>query len=158
VRKRTALRVRRTFAAGLAVVLVVGVGAVASADESTPSADDVRSAERRAAGKARDVAAIQADLAVANSTLDRSAEAAGRAAEAYNGVLWELEQAKAAAKDARASAKDASRDVRRQQRQYGDALVRSYQAAPEISGVAAMVDADGVDTFIQQRVTMDNTM
>lgn len=156
--KGNPVRLRHTLAAGLAVALVSGLtGAVSWADEP-PSQGEVEAAESAARSKARAVAGVKADLAVANARLETSAVAAAQAAEAYNGALWQLEEAKAAATDARAAADGAATDVRRQQRAYGDALVRSYQSSPEIAGVAAVLDSDGIEAFVQQRVTMDNAV
>ncbi|TKI64370.1 C40 family peptidase [Nocardioides jishulii] len=152
------MRLRHTLAAGLAVALVSGLtGAVSWADEP-PSQGEVEAAESAARSKARAVAGVKADLAVANARLETSAVAAAQAAEAYNGALWQLEEAKAAAMDARAAADAAATGVRRQQRAYGDALVRSYQSSPEIAGVAAVLESDGIQAFVQQRVTMDNAV
>ncbi|GGD13742.1 C40 family peptidase [Nocardioides daphniae] len=151
------MRLRHTLAAGLTLALVSGLTAVAHADD-TPSQNEVEAAESAARAKARDVAVVKADLALANARLESSAVAAAQAAEAYNGALWQLEEAKAAAKEARRAADDAAGDVRRQQREYGDALVRSYQSSPEIAGVAAVLESDGVQSFIEQRVTMDNAV
>lgn len=154
------MRLRRSVTAVLATVLVASASGVAVswADEPVPSPDEVEAAERAAEEKARDVAVVQADLARANADLEASAMAAAQAAEAYNGALYELEEARAAARQARSAARAAAGDVRRQQREYGAALVRSYQSSPEIAGVAAVLQADGVQAFVEQRVTMDNAV
>ncbi|MBE7325489.1 C40 family peptidase [Nocardioides sp. Y6] len=131
---------------------------VSFADEPTPSREEVRAARDAADDKARDVAGVQAELALANVELEESAVAAAQASEAYNGALWQLEEARREAAAARRAARSAGHDVRRQQREYGDALVRSYQASPEIAGVAAVLDADGIESFVEQRVSMDHAV
>lgn len=154
------MRLRRSVTAVLATVLVASASGVAVswADEPVPTPDEVEAAERAAEEKARDVATVQAELARANADLEASAVAAAQAAEAYNGALHELDQARAAARRARTAARAAADDVRRQQREYGAALVRSYQSSPEIAGVAAVLQAHGVQAFVEQRVTMDNAV
>ena len=143
----------------LTAALVVGFSATASgADEPVPSQQEVDRARAEAQQARRDVGAVRADLAMAASEIETAQVEAAMAAEAYNGALYELEQARAAAADARRAAKQATGAVRSQQEAYGEALVRSYQSAPTVAGVAAMVAADGVTDFVEQRVTMDNAV
>ncbi|MGB0101348.1 MAG: hypothetical protein WBP61_13800, partial [Nocardioides sp.] len=143
----------------LALVLVAGgVGAgVATADpDATPTRQDVRDA-RAAARSAEDtVAGVQARLVVANQRLEQSAIAAAQAAEAYNGARWRATQARQAAREAREHSRIAARDVRRQQQVYGDALVSSYQLAPELTTLAAIVDADGIGSVVDQTTSLQN--
>ncbi|CAA9379274.1 hypothetical protein, partial [uncultured Nocardioides sp.] len=148
-------------AAALSLVLVGGATSASAADDATsddavPTEQDVAAARAAAGDKARDVASVRADLVLADQRLDDSAVSAAMAAEAYNGALWELEQARQAARGAERRADAASSDVRRQQEVYGDALVRTYELSPGITGLSAMADADGISDVLEQGATMAN--
>ena len=91
-------------ALGLAVSLTIppvsgltGLQAALADEADTPSRQDVRDARTAARDQARDVAAVQADLAAANQRLQESAIAAAQATEAWNGARYRLEQARRAA-------------------------------------------------------------
>jgi peptidoglycan DL-endopeptidase CwlO len=148
-------------ALGLAVSLsippVTGLAGfeAALADETdTPSRQDVRDARTAARDKARDVDAVQADLAAANQRLQQSAIAAAQATEAWNGARYRLEQARQAASAADERAGIARTDVDRQQDAYASALVSSYEMSPTLTAVASMVQADGIGTVLEQSTTM----
>ncbi len=148
-------------ALGLAVSLsippVTGLAGfeAALADEAdTPSRQDVRDARTAARDKARDVDAVQADLAAANQRLQQSAIAAAQATEAWNGARYRLDQARQAASAADERAGIARTDVGRQQDAYADALVSSYEMNPTLTAVASMVQADGIGTVVEQNTTM----
>ncbi len=148
-------------ALGLAVSLsippVTGLAGfeAALADEAdTPSRQDVREARTAARDKARDVDAVQADLAAANQRLQQSAIAAAQATEAWNGARYRLEQARQAATAADERAGIARTDVDRQQDAYASALVSSYEMSPTLTAVASMVQADGIGTVLEQSTTM----
>ena len=148
-------------ALGLAVSLTIppvsgltGLQAALADEADTPSRQEVRDARTAALDKARDVAAVQADLATANQRLQQSAIEAAQATEAWNGARYRLEQARQAAAAADERAGIARTDVDRQQDAYADALVSSYQLAPTLTAVASMVQADGIGTLLQQTETM----
>ncbi len=148
-------------ALGLAVSLTIppvsgltGLQAALADEADTPSRQEVRDARTAARDKARDVAAVQADLAAANQRLQQSAIEAAQATEAWNGARYRLEQARQAAAAADERAGIARTDVDRQQDAYADALVSSYQLAPTLTAVASMVQADGIGTLLQQTETM----
>ena len=144
-------------ALGLAVSLTIppvsGLPALADPAD-TPSRQDVRDARTAAEDKARDVDAVQADLAAANERLQQSAIAAAQATEAWNGARYRLDQARQAASAADERAGIARTDVDRQQDAYADALVSSYEMSPTLTAVASMVQADGIGTVVQQSTTM----
>lgn len=142
----------------LALTLVAGLASgVAVADEdATPTRQDVRDARQAARDAADTVAGVRAELVVANQRLQDSATVAAQAAEAFNGARWRADQARQAARDARERSRIAARDVRRQQQVYGDALVSSYQLAPELSTLAAIVDADGIDAVVDRTTSLQN--
>jgi cell wall-associated NlpC family hydrolase len=143
-------------ALGLAVSLTIPpMSGPALADPAdTPSRQEVRDARAAAQGVARDVDAVQADLAAANQRLQQSAIAAAQATEAWNGARYRLDQARLAASAADERAGIAHTDVDRQQDAYADALVSSYQMSPTLTAVASMVQADGIGTVVQQSTTM----
>ncbi|HEX6151026.1 C40 family peptidase [Nocardioides sp.] len=148
-------------ALGLAVSLTIppvsglaGIEAALADEADTPSRQDVRDARTAARDKARDVDAVQADLAAANHRLQQSAIEAAQATEAWNGARYRLEQARQAAAAADERAGIAHTDVDRQQDAYADALVSSYQLAPTLTAVASMVQADGIGTVLEQSTTM----
>ena len=153
--------VRRAVAAtaglALAVSLVGGGiygGAAQADDQAVPSQRDVADARQRAEDRARDVAAVQADLVMANERLRQASIAAAQAAEAYNGARWRAEQAQLEVRRARAAARDAQEDVDQQQQVYADAIVRSYEMAPDVTAFSAVMESDGIDTLVERSSTM----
>jgi len=148
-------------ALGLAVSLSIppvtglaGLEAALADEADTPSRQDVRDARSAARDKARDVDAVQADLAAANQRLQQSAIAAAQATEAWNGARYRLDQARQAASAADERAGIARTDVDRQQDAYASALVSSYEMSPTLTAVASMVQADGIGTVLEQSTTM----
>lgn len=154
----------RTTVAGSAVLVVVAAlgtaGSVAHADpdgdptSDTPSQADVDAARKSARDKARDVAAVQADLVLANQRLNTAAIEAGKAAEAYNGARWKLQQARKKVRAAEASEQRAAAGLKLHQVAYGRSLAASYALAPELTALSAMMDADGVDGVMERSNTL----
>jgi peptidoglycan DL-endopeptidase CwlO len=153
---RLSRRLHWSGAAALSLVLAGGVMTASVADDEVPTREDVAAAERNASAKARDVAAVQADLVLANERMRSAAVAAARAAEAYNGARWQASEARRAAREAAVAAESAEADVTRQQEDYSDALVRSYEISPSLQGFAAVVGSDGIETMIDRTATMQN--
>ncbi len=130
----------------------------AGSDGTTiPSEADIAAAQDRAAAKGRDVAAVKADLIRANLALESAGDTAAQAAEAYNGARWRAEQARIEATDAEETATAAREDVEAQRELYADTVVRSYEEASQVQGLAAVVEADGIESMIDRTVTMGNT-
>ena len=153
--RRTASRA--IVATVIAMGTIVGAATVAIADDDTiPSQAQVDAAESAATDKARDVAAVQADLVLANQRLQQAAVAAAKAGEAYNGAAYRLEQARAEAKAAEQRAAAAQADVVRQQRAYGDVLATSYVMAPQLTAMAAMMDAAGPTGVMEKWTTLES--
>ena len=152
---------RRSLRAGVvtltALLAIGGLSAVATADEDPiPTQAEVDAAKRAADDKAGDVASIQADLVLANQRLQDSAIAAAKAAEAYNGARWRLEQARTEVRAAEKRERRATAALKRQQRAYGDALASSYAMAPELTAMSAMLDADGPNGVMERYTTLDS--
>ena len=152
-------------AVALSLVLVGGVTSASVADDSSsgdpaagsvPTEQDIADAQAAAGDKARDVSSVRSDLVLANQRLDDSAVEAAMVAESYNGTLWRLDQARQAARAADRRADAASADVRRQREVYGAALVRTYELAPGVTGLSAMVGADGIQGVVERGATMAN--
>ena len=155
---RSSRRSLRTGVITLTALLAIGgLSSVATADEDPiPSQAEVDAAERAAEDKAGDVASIQADLVLANQRLQDSAIAAAKAAEAYNGARWRLEQARTEVRAAEKRERRATAALKRQQLAYGDALASSYAMAPELTAMSAMLDADGPNGVMERYTTLDS--
>ncbi len=138
-------RTRGVLSTVLAAVVVLGLGTSAQADKHKPipTKAQVSHAQAVAAQKAGDVAALQASLAVANSRLRAAADRAEVAAEAYNGVMWRLQQAQKATADAKAAMADALAHVADQRAGIAQLATQSYQDGTALTGVTAILGADG---------------
>jgi peptidoglycan DL-endopeptidase CwlO len=144
-------------ALGLAVATALTlVAGSAAADDTVPTQREVKQADAAAHSKARDVAAVQADLVLANQRLQASATEAAQAAEAWNGARYRLEQAQERAAAAERRSAIAVADVERQRDAYGDTVASSYQQAPELTALNAIAESDGFDAVIDQVSTMRN--
>jgi len=80
----------RALGLAIATALTLVAGS-AAADDTMPTKREVHQAEAAAQAKERDVAAVQADLVLANQRLQASAVEAAQAAEAWNGARYRLE-------------------------------------------------------------------
>ena len=115
---------------------------------------DARDAVR---DQARSVATVQSELLAANQRLQESAVQAAQASEAWNGARYRLEQARREAAAAGDRAGIAHDDVTVQRQAYTDAVVDSYQTAPELSAVVSIVQSDGIDSVVEQATTLAQT-
>ena len=138
-------RTRGVLTAVLAVATLLGFGAPAGADDHkpVPTQAQVDRAKAAAEKKAGDVAALQASLAVANSRLRTAADKAEVAAEAYNGAMWRLQQARRATAAARAAMADALAHVEEQRGGIAQLATQSYQDGTVLTGVTAVLGGDG---------------
>ncbi|HEY0472090.1 MAG TPA: C40 family peptidase [Kribbella sp.] len=113
-----------------------------------PSQSAVDAAKKAAAAKAAQVAAIEQQLAAANDRLDQLGVASGKAAEAYNGALYRLEQAKAEAAAAAARATTAQTTLAGQRRQIGRFAAASYQGGGDVAQLGPLFTADGPQALL----------
>lgn len=147
--------------AALVLTLVASAASYAADGHGTDGGrvtkQDVADAQAAAQGKARDVAAVRADLAAANDRLRASSIKAAQAAEAWNGARYEYQQARIAAKAADRRAGIAQDDVSTQQQAYADTLVSSYQDSPELAALSAIVRSEGIGQVVQRATTMQVT-
>ncbi|WP_344043365.1 C40 family peptidase [Nocardioides panacihumi] len=145
-----------------ATVLGVTCTVVAASADPTPSStpvpsrQDVRDARRAVAAGADDVPAVQAALRDANERLQRSAIAAERAEEAYNGARYRAQQAARAARRAAQRAGVAGEDLDRQRTAYAATLLADSQQAPQLTALAALASADGIEALMQRVSTIGN--
>lgn len=160
---RAAAPRRTTSRWATAIVLVAGLAlgngtAFADGDDDrVPTEADVAAAEQDAAEKGRDVAAVQADLIRANLALDGAGDTAAQAAEAWNGARWRADEARQEAGEAQKAADAARADVATQRDLYAATVVRSYEEASQIQGLAAVVESDGIAALIDRSITVGNT-
>jgi peptidoglycan DL-endopeptidase CwlO len=138
-------RTRGVLTAILTTTIVLTIGTSAQADKPRPAPTQAQVDQAKAAAdqKAGDVAALQASLAVANARLHAAAERAEIAAEAYNGAMWQLEQAQKATNDAKAAVADALAHVAEQRAGIAQLVTQSYQDGTVLNGVTAFLGADG---------------
>ena len=135
-----------------------GIGAAWADDPDTPpSRTEVRDARDAVRTQARSVTTVQAELLAANQRLQETAVEAARASEAWNGARYRLEQARREAAAAGDRAGIAHDDVTTQRQAYTDAVVDSYQMAPELSAVVSIVQSDGIDSVVEQATTLSQT-
>ena len=135
-----------------------GIGAAWADDPDTPpSRTDVRDARDAVRDQARSVTTVQSELLAANQRLQETAVQAAQASEAWNGARYRLEQARREAAAAGDRAGIAHDDVTTQRQAYTDAVVDSYQMAPELSAVVSIVQSDGIDSVVEQATTLSQT-
>jgi cell wall-associated NlpC family hydrolase len=138
------------FAVASATVLSVSSAADADRNDPVPTKSQVERAKAVAAQKAGDVASLRAQLAVANNQLEAAAEKAEIAAEAYNGAVFRLQQAKAETARAKADAAAAADHVEEQRASIAALVTQSYQDGSGLAGVSAILGADGVKNVMSR--------
>lgn len=147
--------VRRRLVAALASLAAVGaLAAPADADEDDIAGADFAAAQAAAVESELSLAQVEQRLAAANELAWTASVAAEKATEAYHGARWRLEVARREARITEAEQLVASADAARQQEIYGDALVTSYQMAPELTALSAIVRSDGIESLIERSSTM----
>ncbi|MBZ5734838.1 C40 family peptidase [Nocardioides sp. TRM66260-LWL] len=151
---------RRTSAllAGLSIAALAcgGTTAVAADHHRTPTRHEVRHAEWAARHQARDVAAVEADLDAAEARLHRAADAAGAAAEAYNGARYRLQLVQARAARTAADARAARRALSAMRNGVVRSVTSAYEQSPTLEAMAAVTDARGIDGVLDSMATMAN--
>jgi cell wall-associated NlpC family hydrolase len=126
----------RVIALGAAVVVAMGLGPQAWADEDDPvipSKDDVAAAEQRVADAERSVQDIQAELFAASDRLEELGIAAQVAAERYNGAILAWEQARADLRDARDRAHRATKRAEAIRSALAGFVVADHTATSELT-------------------------
>ncbi|MCW2783638.1 MAG: NlpC/P60 family protein [Marmoricola sp.] len=147
---RTSTRGAVATIVALAAVAGIAVSAVAAGHTPYPTKSQVDAAKAEVSHKAGSVAAIQARLAAANARLQKAADNADAASEAYNGAVWRLGQAKAATTAAQVAAAAAQAKVDGQRSTIAGLVTETYQSGDELSGVTALIGADDPQTVMDR--------
>jgi peptidoglycan DL-endopeptidase CwlO len=126
----------------------------ADPQQPVPSKQDVAQAQQAVTSKRGEVGRIRSELEAANTRLQDASDKAEIAAEAYNGAQWEADQARDAADKAREAAQQAGAAQESQRKAYAQGIVGNYQAAPQLTALAGIAKADGIDQVQQQTQAM----
>lgn len=138
----------------VASACLVASSALADPHAPIPSKQDVSQAQQAVTSKRDQVREIRDRLAGANARLQQASDQAEIAAEAYNGAQWAADQARKAADAARAAAQQASGAEATQRKAYAQGVVGNYQAAPQLTALAGIAQANGIDQIQQQTQAM----
>ena len=153
--RRDGRRMAAVPALAALITAVLGVmPGPAMAAPANPSDGDIASAQSEQEAAAAEVGRIAAQVASAESELQRVSlvsEAANDAYRAAEGQLEEAQRASAAAAEALQAANDA---VVVAQSDVADLGRESYMRGGSISGVAALLDADGPAALLEQASTL----
>ena len=139
---------------GLASACLLTSSAHADSDHPMPSKQDVAHAQQAVTSKQSQVDQIRASLAAANTRLQQASDKAEIASEAYNGAQWKADQARKAADQARDASQRAIAAQAAQRKAYVQGVVGNYQSAPELSALASIAKANGIDQVQQQTQAM----
>lgn len=141
------------------MVAVVGLNPVADAERRhpIPTKAEVESAQAAVARRAGDVAAIRAELAVAQNQLEAAASKAEAAAEAYNGARWQLQLANERSTKAAAAAVAAAQDVENQRAGIAALAVQSFQDGSELTSLTAYLSSGGPQE-VADRITITQSV
>jgi cell wall-associated NlpC family hydrolase len=134
------------LAAATTLALTVPLAGVASADpepKDVPSKAEVDRARAEVTDKLQSVAQIEASLAAANARLEQASLDASVAAEAYNGAMWKLAEARKSFRQAQARQRQAKRDVAVQRDGIVSLVTDSYQNGTELNSATAMMSDEG---------------
>jgi hypothetical protein len=136
---------RAIVAALVALVTVVTMAWVAEADQHRPipTRAQVQAAKDAVARRTGDVAAIRAELVVAQNRADAAAQNAELASEAYNGAVWRLQLATAKAKAALIAAKAATVKADGQRAGIAALATQSFEQGTELTGISAYLGSGG---------------
>lgn len=127
----------------LAVPAALAVKDDSKDGESHPTEQQIQDARAQVRTKAERVAAIKADLTLADQQLEDSAVRAAIAAEAYNAARWKLREARTALRKAQRSAEQAHADVADQRKSIAALVTRTYVSGTSLQSLDAIVGADG---------------
>jgi len=139
---------------GLASACLMTSSAHADPDHPMPSKQDVAQAQQAVTSKQGEVSQIRSALAAANSRLQQASDTAEIATEAYDGAQWKADQARKAADQARVASQRAVTARAAQRKAYVQGVVGNYQSAPQLSALASIAKANGIDQVQQQTQAM----
>ncbi len=138
--------VRLALAAATTLAVTLPLTGVANADRNpkpVPSQAQVDKARAAVAAKRQSVDQMEAQLAAANARLEQAALDASIAAEAYNGAMWRLSEARKDYQLAQAREQQAKLDVARQRDGIVSLVTDSYQNGTELNTATAMMSNEG---------------
>jgi peptidoglycan DL-endopeptidase CwlO len=136
--------------AGLLLLAGSPVANGAPTDPTFPSQQEVDAARQRVEDTARSVEQIQADYQAADQQLQSLGIAAAQAAEAYNGAMWRLQQARSEAKAARLKADRANARIARQRVGIGALVADTYQGAADLGQVGLYLTSEDPDALLDR--------
>jgi cell wall-associated NlpC family hydrolase len=142
------------LAAATTVAMMLPLTGVATADQkpgpnsgssgaAPPSQAQVDHARAQVASKKKSVAQLESDLAAATARMESASVAAEAAAEAYNGAMWRLDEARTASSRAQLQAAQAAESVERQRSGIVTLVTDSYQNGTELNTATAMLSDEG---------------
>ena len=137
---------RMAMAAATTLALTLPLAGVASADpkpDPVPTQKQVDQARADVASERRSVDQLEGALAAANARLQQAALDASVAAEAYNGAMWRLSEAKKSLRKAEAQEQQAKKDVRDQRSGIVTFVTESYQNGTELNSATAVMGGEG---------------
>jgi cell wall-associated NlpC family hydrolase len=132
-------------AAATTLAVTLPLSGTASADPTppVPTRAKVDQARAEVADRRAHVKEIEAQLAAANARLEQASLEASIAAEAYNGAVWKLSEARKAYSVAQAREKQAKADVAAQRDAIVALVTESYQNGTELNTATAMLSDEG---------------
>ena len=137
---------RMAMAAATTLALTLPLAGVASADpkpDPVPTQKQVDRARADVASKRQSVDQLEGALAAANARLQQAALDASVAAEAYNGAMWRLSEAKKSVRKAEAEEQEAKKAVKDQRSGIVTFVTESYQNGTELNSATAVMGGEG---------------
>jgi peptidoglycan DL-endopeptidase CwlO len=146
---------RRTAAVAV-VGLLLGLlpAHLAFADSTTPTAGQVSTARAKASALAQRVGVMQAQLAAAQARLQTLGQAVDAAGEAYDGAMYRLQQAAAAAAVAQRAARGAQATLDAARLDVGRMAAAAYMGDGMGLGLGAIMSADSPDSVVEAVSTL----
>lgn len=127
----------------LALTLPLTGAASAEPKPHVPSQAQVDRARAEVASRRQSVQQIEAQLAAANARLQQAALDASIAAEAYNGAMWRLSEARKSYRVAQLREQQAKQNVAVQRAGIVALVTDSYQNGTELNSATAMMSDEG---------------
>ncbi len=143
-------RARLAIAAATACVLCGASLTTASADDDTPTREQIRSARADEEQAARDVGQIKAELAAAEQRVIDLGVEAGRAAEAYNGAVYRLKQARQDVRERTKAVGQAKRRLDRTTARLSSALASNAARSTQLRSLATLLGENGPRELLEQ--------
>ena len=153
---RPSYRVRLGLAAATACTLCGASLSTASADDDTPTREQIRSAQQDEANAARDVGSIKTELAAADQRVIDLGVEAGRLAEAYNGSVYRLQQARKEVRQRSKSVDQAKARLDRTTRRLSSALASNAAQSTELRNLATLLGENGPRELLEQTSGFDS--